>query len=282
MAKECECNFVDTCSCEASLEFMRCITNACGSRKCACHDGDSQNSHHFSTCTKISAACPRAGLQCSTNGTHTCGAPISVSDTPVFSIVKKLSGSAKQVAHPATAKTWKEWLYDRQWLVRTMVALIQLIPFLIAALIYDKFRYQKNLFSQKPLQSSGGLSPHFSYSLFTCHQDWKICLLACCCFPLRWADTMEKAPRGRLLRYWVAVLIIILLNALSPLLAGVTTIIALVVCTVMRQKLREQLWISFGGVSILEDCCVYLWCSCCAVVQEARQVEAGRNAPLEG
>merc|ERR1719265_1466827 len=103
--------------------------------------------------------------------------------TAAFAIVAKLSESAELVAPHALAKTWKEWIYEHQLLVRTMGALIQLIPFLIASLIYDRFRYKKDFFSQKPSQIrvTGGLNRHFSYNLLTCYQDWKICLLAWCC-----------------------------------------------------------------------------------------------------
>jgi len=68
MAQDCQCVFEDTCSCQASVEFMQCIADACSSKKCNCED------HHFdNACTQMSDLCPVVGLSC-TAGEATCTA----------------------------------------------------------------------------------------------------------------------------------------------------------------------------------------------------------------
>jgi len=111
----------------------------------------------------------------------------------------------------------------------------------------------------------------FNFSLIGCLDAPQLCLTACCCGVCRWAHTEHLAS---VWNYWRAVLVMGLLVVLSPLTAGFTGLIALCVATKFRQDLRRRMGFkNVGGMSIVEDCCTYWCCGCCAVVQEARQIE---------
>merc|ERR1719393_1257647 len=94
--------------------------------------------------------------------------------------------------------------------------------------------------------------------------------LACCCPSIRWADTMRMAG---LYTFWIGVVIFAGLYLLNPYTAGLTFLMLLVVVTWQRQELRKRFGLQTGGVTYCVDCLTYLCCMCCAIVQEAQQME---------
>lgn len=205
------------------------------------------------------------------------GQQAAVEPVAVEPVSPKPAEIVAETAPPAApakpSQTWKEWFAEHQLLLRLISFFVEIIPFLIAAIVYNMYRHKMDF-----RQDAAPMSNGFSYSLLGCHQDVKISLLAWCCAPIRWADTMDKASVPPVMKYWVAVFTFIILLALNPLLAGTTSILLLFLCTYGRQRLRQELLDQKGmrPVTILEDCCTYMWCGCCAVVQEAREVEARR------
>jgi len=149
----------------------------------------------------------------------------------------------------------------------------QLVLIVLCAVFYNKYRHSHD-FTQKKPSTQGG--KHFGYKLFGCFEDVQMSLLSCCCPALRWADTMDKA-RPTLLKYWIAIAVCLCLGFLGPLTLGLTSIALVGIMTYFRQRFRKQSNIQIGGLTILEDCCTYCLCSCCAIVQEARQVELWRQ-----
>lgn len=283
MASDCQCQFKSQCSCEATLGFMNCISDACSSGKCECMD----NAHFMWACGNMSATCPNVGLQCTPDGKAFCNLPPAAGGTAAPTKPTQPAQQPAPVAEttPTQKKqTWSEWLSINNLMVRLVALFVQLIPFLIAAAIYSCFRKKIPFNTDVPKEYSvmgSGKKPGFAHGLCSCFGDWKVCLLAYCCAPIRWADTMDKAKEQAATRslkmfmgYWMAVVLFIVLWAFSPLLGGITSIILLVITTYMRQKLREHFNIDRGGITILEDCCTYAWCQCCAIAQEARQVES--------
>lgn len=110
----------------------------------------------------------------------------------------------------------------------------------------------------------------FQFGLLSCFDDKKTCFLVLCCSPIRWADTVRMMG---FMSFPSALCLFLGLTVLDALTSS-AGLVLLVVCTYYRQKIREKFGLPVGTCSsITQDCCTFLWCSCCAVVQEARQVE---------
>lgn len=270
LGNDCNCYFKGVCSCEASLEFMSCISDACTSGKCNC-GGDN---HYNWACGNMSATCPNVGLTCA-NGQASCmkeEAPLP-STAPAAQTVAPAAEIESEPVDAAPKQSWWDWLVHNQFTLRLVAFIVEVLPFLIAAFIYDRFRK-----TMRFEQAATTKIPEngFSHGLFSCFESPKITLLAWCCGPIRWADTLDKGSPV-LMKYWTAVIVFVLLMGFAPLLGGLSSLILLVLCTIMRQRLRQQFGIQAGGKTVVEDCCTYTWCGCCAVAQEARQVEVMRS-----
>merc|ERR1712032_817553 len=76
------------------------------------------------------------------------------------------------------------------------------------------------------------------------------------------------------LGFWIAFIIIFGIE-----LAASTTgdfaiwVVLAIVCAAMRQDMRAVYGMDKGGWTYLEDFFLYCCCSCCTIIQEARQVE---------
>mmetsp|Transcript_30108 Transcript_30108/g.64083 ORF Transcript_30108/g.64083 Transcript_30108/m.64083 type:complete len:412 (+) Transcript_30108:158-1393(+) len=174
------------------------------------------------------------------------------------------------------------WTRRHVWTVVSTIICYVLGVF-ICAFIYDKYR-MKVAFPQLKQSAS---TASFSYGLFGCFQDWRTCMLAACCPAVRWADTVDKAHssgKDGLLTYWQAVGLMAILVAIQhallaflPLGAELAGIAIVSVGVFYRQKLRRKHEMDAGNPhTYIEDCLAWTCCSCCAVAQEARQVEALR------
>jgi len=109
------------------------------------------------------------------------------------------------------------------------------------------------------------------YGTFDCFHDTKICLISCCCPIIRWSDTMRMAG---LMGFWAAVLIMGFLWTISGWTDGLFGLVMLGLAVYRRQQIRALFGMQRGDAkTFLEDCCCYCWCSCCLVIQEARQLE---------
>jgi len=101
--------------------------------------------------------------------------------------------------------------------------------------------------------------------------DTKLCFISCCCPIIRWSDTMRMSG---LMTFWSAIFIMGFLYAISALTGGLTLLLMLCLTTYRRQQLRRFFGMKSGDhTTLCEDCCFYCWCSCCAIAQEARQLE---------
>lgn len=113
----------------------------------------------------------------------------------------------------------------------------------------------------------------WSSGLFDCCQDPYIFLCACCCMPIRWADTMDMVG---LMKFWTAFAFILVLQLCSEIpFLGICWFGIIGVLAMHRQKLRGIFQIpgqGDGGTTVGDAffvCC----CMPCAVAQEARHVE---------
>jgi len=109
------------------------------------------------------------------------------------------------------------------------------------------------------------------YGMFDCMHDSHICLISCCCPCIRWSDTMRMAG---LMAFWTAIFVMGFLGAASSLTGGLALLVMLCLATYRRQQVRKLFGMNSGdATSYCEDCCLYIFCSCCAIAQEARQLE---------
>mmetsp|Transcript_10966 Transcript_10966/g.28984 ORF Transcript_10966/g.28984 Transcript_10966/m.28984 type:complete len:297 (-) Transcript_10966:94-984(-) len=113
--------------------------------------------------------------------------------------------------------------------------------------------------------------PTWNFSLFSCFDDPRLCIFSCCCFHVRWADTVDMAG---LLGFSTALAIVLTLWSLSQFMMSFFSFLGLCVYTYYRQQLRARFGLPHGDCStVFKDFCIYCWCCICAVTQEARQVE---------
>jgi len=175
----------------------------------------------------------------------------------------------------------------RGWIMFTNVS-VYILLVLFCGILYDKVR-KAHVYPQKMFNDG-----QFNYGIFGCFEDVRLSLMSCFCPALRWADSMDKAvfPQGppegtgQFLRYWPALLLFLLLTALQlyigfaalfPFVGMAFGALLLVVVVVYRQRLRRKYSIEAGSFkSIFQDCMVWTCCPCCALVQEAREVESRR------
>jgi len=111
----------------------------------------------------------------------------------------------------------------------------------------------------------------WQFSLFGCFDGPALFLLSCCCAPVRWADTMRMA---RMLTFSGALMLFVGLVVLDVVCAGLSLVVLLGFLVYYRQQIRKKFGIQSGDVfTITQDCLAYTLCSCCAIMQEARQLE---------
>jgi Cys-rich protein (TIGR01571 family) len=116
----------------------------------------------------------------------------------------------------------------------------------------------------------------FQYGAFECSEcdrDWQICLCSWCFEWVRWADTASH-PQLEFIGFWPALAITTLLAAAATITFGATVPILLLIVVFCRQRIRVAYGLPRGTFMLLAgDCCLWMWCPCCAIIQEARQVE---------
>ncbi|CAJ1396755.1 unnamed protein product [Effrenium voratum] len=194
-----------------------------------------------------------------------------------------LSGLAKtgtqllQLAAASAADLSKEILRDQLIGAAVYFSLI-----MIAAFIYVTFfTYQYPMLKNQPVV----YGDHFTFSLFECcnwdrdapsaeiMRDRRIPCCSCCCLPVRWADTASSSKTG-FLPFWPGVILIALLNAFTGMSFYVTSLLFTILATLHRQKIRKTYGLPYGSCSTCtEDFCTWTWCSCCATMQEAMEIQ---------
>lgn len=116
----------------------------------------------------------------------------------------------------------------------------------------------------------------FQYGAFDCNdsgRDWQICLCSWCCEWIRWAETASH-PQVDFLAFWPALFIMALLSSTASITFGCTVPLLLLIAVLNRQRIRAAYGLPGGTVPLIAtDCMLWICCPCCAIVQEARQVE---------
>jgi len=111
--------------------------------------------------------------------------------------------------------------------------------------------------------------PTFSFSLFSCFSDMKICLAGCLCGGCRWAQTLE---RNHQLKYWQGIAIVVACEVLASYTFNISGFVFILVAVYYRQKLREYYSMEWKTPkTVILDCLSWACCSCCSIIQEARE-----------
>jgi len=166
---------------------------------------------------------------------------------------------------------------------------IQIFIVLIFACLYEAFGFRGKAASvdvPDAASSEGDASQTFVHHLCDCSEcgrDFTICFCSFCCLDLRWAHTVSNLQLNPKLSFWQAVILITLFypmdgkGTVSQIIFVVLSVLFL--CTVVhyRQELRAKFNIEHHTLrTVVIDIFAWMCCSCCAAVQEARQLEHGR------
>eukprot|EP00929_Paragymnodinium_shiwhaense_P011500 TRINITY_DN11728_c0_g1_i1.p1 TRINITY_DN11728_c0_g1~~TRINITY_DN11728_c0_g1_i1.p1 ORF type:complete len:280 (+),score=49.67 TRINITY_DN11728_c0_g1_i1:85-924(+) len=101
---------------------------------------------------------------------------------------------------------------------------------------------------------------------------------ACCCPGIRWSDTVSNI-KVRFLKFWVALALFLFISLLGSgvagaWVAGIFGFVLLGLGVYYRQQLRGAFGHSKGTLkTITLDILAWACCPCCAIVQEAKEVE---------
>lgn len=198
-------------------------------------------------------------------------------------MIRSLRSAANQERQPMgptgeRAATEQEEQYLMQSLMKSFWQKIAgiavyLVQIFIVAILYMQFCKQSNI---PKLPESQVRTEEFQFGAFDASdfmRDCQMCLCALCCPWVRWADT-ASAPHVSFLTFFPALFITALLASAGAITFGLSIPILLLVVVIGRQRIREAYGLPSGTCGELAgDCLLWIFCPCCAIVQEARQVE---------
>lgn len=129
----------------------------------------------------------------------------------------------------------------------------------------------------------------FKYGLFECFGDGRTCIWSCCCPCIRWGDNVSTV--GILRSFWLAGLIwygLTMLNSQAQTKGSngdessfqdpTAWVIFALIAAGFRHELRLKFHMATSATTFVTDCLLYGCCTCCAIIQDARQVdEAART-----
>mmetsp|Transcript_50239 Transcript_50239/g.127863 ORF Transcript_50239/g.127863 Transcript_50239/m.127863 type:complete len:292 (+) Transcript_50239:112-987(+) len=157
---------------------------------------------------------------------------------------------------------------------RNIVALFSIMVW--AALAALVAQYYLDSCKVKPAPSEGSAVEEamstFKYGVFECFGQPKICCWVFCCPAIRWADNISTM--GVLRSFWLAFVmylgVTLIFNESVDLCAW---LLVAVIGAGFRQELRLKFKMPTGTLIFFQDMFLYCCCACCAITQEARQVE---------
>lgn len=156
-------------------------------------------------------------------------------------------------------------------------SLVYVVGGILAAVLFKQLR--EKYFVLDPRPDSFPLQQEFSFHIFGCLADKKLCLLACFCPCLAWANTLDR--RGGLLSYWKAFIAFFGLLLLHAYTVGISSLFLVALGVYYRQKLRDNYdldsWYSGKRQTLLMDIVLWIFCQPCAIIQEAREEGVNRT-----
>lgn len=148
-----------------------------------------------------------------------------------------------------------------------------MLQIFIAAMLYMQFCKQSVI---PKLPENQVRIDEFQFGLFDggdIARDCQMCVCALCCPWIRWAESASK-DQIQFLTFIPALFITALLSSASTVTFGATVPILLLITVLCRQRIRDAYGLPSGTCGIIcGDCLLWICCPCCAIVQEARQVD---------
>lgn len=159
---------------------------------------------------------------------------------------------------------------------------IYIIGGVLAALLFKQVREKH--FAIEPATRSNDRGSDFSFSIFGCLAEPKLCVLGFCCPCLAWADTSDQNKGKGLLPYWPAFLSFFGLLVLEAYTMGITSLFVVGLGVYYRQKLRQAKDLaSFQSgkkQTLVLDIVFWVFCQPCAIIQEAREESVNQGKML--
>lgn len=164
------------------------------------------------------------------------------------------------------------FLFGFWWFIFSVLVWIVLVA--VIAHFYLQSRKYPELDASLANSESQGDLRNWTSGFCSCYEDCLTCWCGLCCPAIRWAETLSLVDG--LLVFWVGFVVYLSLSFMNILTSVTLLWLALVIiCTAYRQELRSKFdFERQGGCSVLTDCLLYTCCTCCAIIQEARHVEA--------
>eukprot|EP00747_Dinoflagellata_sp_TGD_P167722 gnl/TRDRNA2_/TRDRNA2_192678_c0_seq1.p1 gnl/TRDRNA2_/TRDRNA2_192678_c0~~gnl/TRDRNA2_/TRDRNA2_192678_c0_seq1.p1 ORF type:complete len:332 (+),score=38.80 gnl/TRDRNA2_/TRDRNA2_192678_c0_seq1:50-1045(+) len=159
---------------------------------------------------------------------------------------------------------------------RAIIASVWLTLVLITAIIY---RYCKVY----PLVNPADVGQRdlrfadWRYGLLGCTGNFPICMWSFFCPAIRWADTMDMVS---LMYFWLGLLCFVAVIYVG-FIVGVLLIFIFFLAlglTVARSQFRAKLHMEVSVYTYAVDFSQYCFCLCCAVAQDAQQIEAAAKS----
>eukprot|EP00929_Paragymnodinium_shiwhaense_P041972 TRINITY_DN217_c0_g2_i2.p1 TRINITY_DN217_c0_g2~~TRINITY_DN217_c0_g2_i2.p1 ORF type:complete len:279 (-),score=43.60 TRINITY_DN217_c0_g2_i2:62-844(-) len=249
----------------------------------------------------MSAACPTVGLSCSP-GTATCTDANQVrtvqwpaagatqanatAAAPVKEEVKKPEPAPAAQPAPSTAPAvaaaspTAESIAEGKMSLRD--SLTSSLSYILLILVVAYWHHQrKKEVPPQQLPYDGDDFTHSLCDIMDRHEGGNICLWSFCCPAIRWAESASNS-KVNFLSFWPALLVFLGLSILAAscrntghaILGAVFGTLFLYTVVTHRQKLRGIFGHGPGTVkSVIMDVLTWSCCPCCAIIQEAREVE---------
>lgn len=187
--------------------------------------------------------------------------------------------AAKQTEPVGEAGTSKVnfWHMDRQSQQQVFISsLVYLIGGLLFAFLFKQMRSKHFELEQRP--DAHPNNRDFSFSVFGCLGDMKLCVLGFCCPCIAWANTLERRLQ---VPYWKAFLAFFGLMLLHAYTSFVSCLFVIGLGVFYRQKLRDHYGIenyeTGNKVTVAVDLLLWGFCQPCAIIQEAREETCKRD-----
>jgi len=163
--------------------------------------------------------------------------------------------------------------YNKAFWEKMVGICLYLIQIFIMAFLYMQFCKQSAI---PKLPESQVRTEEFQFGAFDaseCARDCQMGICAACCPWIRWAETASKEHIS-FLAFIPGLFITALLASAGAVTFGASIPILLLIVVLCRQRIRDAYGLPSGTCGILfGDCLLWICCPCCAIIQEARQVE---------
>lgn len=184
-----------------------------------------------------------------------------------------LIGLAQDGGDPVTEGTDDSEVKVRYIALRAFVGFITVVVWTGFTCLIAQFYLQNKIHPDVNADpSSTEALNSFKYHPFDCFSRPDISLWVCFCPAIRWADNISTM--GILRSFWLAFAVSLgFVMVTSETQDLVAWIVLSVIGAGFRRELRLKFQMQRNEMSFIMDFLLYCFCGCCAITQEARQVE---------